>query len=179
MNPLSPKSLRIIGWALLAAMVVFFLIPLLSGFGGAFEFFGPLVGMLAAFVLLIIAELWEDRQNFSQGIGRGTRPFRTVDLLYFIVALPLALAAVHELAICPFVPSFGISGADDPNSCTIGWGIFFLIWPFILWVVGTLFVAPIRMWQLVKMGGSGKGTLIAYGLAVLLPLILVLSVIMS
>lgn len=162
MTNLTPTFWRVSALvAFIVAIAVFFFI---DGSG----VFAPLAVLVFAIALLFMADYVNDQSQTPEE-RKLPHVTRAVDFIYFVAGLPLVLTIFHELVICTFVPSFGLHGADDPASCTVGWGIFFLIYILPVWILGTVSFVIFRVRALLRLGKRGGVMLFLYGIFGLIP----------
>ncbi|MBP9816837.1 MAG: hypothetical protein KBD05_02310 [Candidatus Pacebacteria bacterium] len=162
MTNLTPVFWRVAALvAFVVAIAVFFIMD-------GSSVFLPLTILVFAIALLFMGDYVNDRSQTPEE-RKLPHVTRAVDFIYFIAGLPIVLTIFHELIICTFVPSFGLHGADDPASCTVGWGIFFLIYILPVWIIGTLSFAIFRVRALVRLGKRGRAMLVLYGIFGLIP----------
>ena len=145
MNTFPSFLLRAIGLALFPAAY-------LINFTGSSTptFFAALAALILGTVLLIVAEHLGNRTRAADALQPV---FHTIDAVYFLVSLPFIFTVFHEYVLCPLFPSLGFHGADSPTACTIGWGIFALLYIIPSWLLITLCVVPFRLRTLL---GQGK-----------------------
>lgn len=173
---------------ILAAIAVFVLyaafgsnrvVAFFPSFSEPFSFFFYVFAMFyreawlfPVFALLIVVGI-AIRQSPQQGTPPALpKPFRVIDVIYFLTAVPLILAVAHETLVCTFVPGLGMH-AGDTSGCTLGWGVLGLI-PFMaVWMLLSVTALPVRLLGLRKLGKQGLVMFVALALSALIPLVLI------
>jgi len=97
--------------------------------------------------------------------GGVPKRFRAVDVLYFVISLPVIVVTIHEYGICSLFPDLGF---QDGDRCTLGWGMLLFVWPIIIHAIATIIIVPVRIIGLLRLGQQGIKTLVFYAIVIIL-----------